>query len=195
MCFFFVKGAAGPAHTVHQHLVEHLSDDETRRTHLDPFRNLAADRTVHIRVIRHEAQCRGTQAVGRRAEKETVDRRGHAPDFHHQVVGNARKVHTLAQYNRGENMSSSTRTLTFRYKHRAKPTVARTMHFSKHIARGDRCSQNIQLHIPAVLCYLRVTNERYIELYYIKINRTDDLIILLKYFTQLGLSTKPLLIL
>jgi len=129
--FFFFKGAVGPAHTVHQHLVEHLPDDETRHTHLDPFRHLAADRTVHIRVVRHEAQCRGTQAVGRRAEKETVDRGGRAPDFHHQVVGNARKVHISAQYNRGEDMTSSIRTLTFRYKPKAKPTVTRTMHFSK----------------------------------------------------------------
>lgn len=74
---------------MHKHLVKHLPDDETRHTHLDPFRHLAADRTVHIRIVQHEAQCRGTEAVGR-VEKETVDHRGCAPDFHNQAIGNAR---------------------------------------------------------------------------------------------------------
>jgi len=46
---------------------------------------LAADRTVHIRPVQHEAQCRGPEA-DRKAEKETVERRGGAPDFHHQVI-------------------------------------------------------------------------------------------------------------
>lgn len=72
---------------MHEHLVEHLPDDETGRTHVDPFRHLAADRTVHIRIVRNEAQCRGAEAVGR-AEKETVEYR--EPDFHHQVIGHVR---------------------------------------------------------------------------------------------------------
>jgi len=74
---------------VHEHFVEHLFDDETRHTHVDPFRHLAADRTVHIRPIRNEAQCRGTEAVGR-AEKENVECCGREPDFHHQVIGHNR---------------------------------------------------------------------------------------------------------
>lgn len=74
---------------MHEHLVEHLPDDETRHTHVDPFWHLAVDRTVHIRPVWHEAQCRGTEAVGG-AEKETVKYSGGAPDFHHQVIGHVR---------------------------------------------------------------------------------------------------------
>jgi hypothetical protein len=76
---------------VHEHPVERLLDDETRHTHLDPFRNLADDRTVHIRIVRYEAQCRGTEADGR-AEKETVKRGGGTSDFHYQVIEHALSV-------------------------------------------------------------------------------------------------------
>ena len=55
--FHFLTGPAGPTHTVHEHPVEHLPDDETRHTHLDTFRNLAAGRTFHLCAVRYEAQC------------------------------------------------------------------------------------------------------------------------------------------
>lgn len=88
-------GAAGAAHTVPEHLVEPVLDDETGRAHVDPVRHLAADRAVHIRAVRHEAQRVGPEAEGR-AEEETVCVRGGAPDFHHQVVDSAAVVYGSA---------------------------------------------------------------------------------------------------
>jgi len=59
---------------------------------MDPFWHLVVNWIVHIRILWHEAQRRGTEADGR-AKKETIKIYGSASNFHHQVI-----VHTSSVY-------------------------------------------------------------------------------------------------
>lgn len=48
---FYLSGTTSSPHTLLEHIVEHLLDDETRRTHLDSILHLADDRIIYIRIL------------------------------------------------------------------------------------------------------------------------------------------------
>lgn len=83
---FCTAGTSRPAHTLLEHLFEHLLDDEIGRAHLDPFRHLAVGRFLRLRVLQHDAQRRGPKATGRVEEKtrERCNKRG--DHFHRKVI-------------------------------------------------------------------------------------------------------------
>lgn len=87
---FRCSGSAGATRTLPEHFVEHLLNDETGRPHLDPFRRLAADRIVHIRILQREEQRRGTKTKNG-SPKDTSDHCDQ-PNFHHQVVNAWRRT-------------------------------------------------------------------------------------------------------
>lgn len=84
LSYIYTTGTVGSARPLFEHPVEHLSDDEAGRAHVDPVQRLAADWPVRVRVLWHGTQRRGPEAKGR--TEKTARQRQCKFDFHHKTI-------------------------------------------------------------------------------------------------------------